>query len=227
MKKLIFSLIVLLGVAIALTPAYGKGPITLKMVTFLPRGDVNLTALMAFMEDVNKKAKGELEIKYVGGPEAIPGFKQFEAVRTGVVDIILGCESYYGRQVTGAAYTHLSRISPMQERENGYYDFRVELLKKHKVHYLGRAQYGPWFNIFTNKAVKGPKELKGQKIRVSATYEPFVKTLGAVPVTLPGSDIYTASSGVQLTGMPGQFLAIYRWGGVRCANTSWNPEFTR
>ena len=162
------------------------------MVTFLPKGDSNMTAWMKFIEDVNKKAKGELEIVYVGGPEAIPGFKQFEALRNGVVDMIYGCESYYGRQVTGAAYTHLGRSDPIKERENGYYDLRVDLFKKHNIYYLGRPEFGVWFNIFTNKAVKRPQELKGQKIRVSATYEPFVKRLGAVPVTIPGSDIYTA-----------------------------------
>ncbi|MBC8459490.1 MAG: TRAP transporter substrate-binding protein DctP [Deltaproteobacteria bacterium] len=192
MKKIIFCLIVILGFAIALTPVYGKGPIKLKMVTFLPKGDSNMTAWMKFIEDVNKKAKGELEIVYVGGPEAIPGFKQFEALRNGVVDMIYGCESYYGRQVTGAAYTHLGRSDPIKERENGYYDLRVDLFKKHNIYYLGRPEFGVWFNIFTNKAVKRPQELKGQKIRVSATYEPFVKRLGAVPVTIPGSDIYTA-----------------------------------
>jgi TRAP-type C4-dicarboxylate transport system substrate-binding protein len=147
---------------------------------------------MAYIEDVNKKAKGELEIVYTGGPEAIPGFKQFEALRNGVVDMIFGCESYYGREVTGAAYTHLTRLDPMKERQTGYYDFRKDLFKKHNIHYLGRAEFGVWFQIFTNKAVQRPQELKGQKIRVSATYEPFVKKLGAVPVTIPGGEIYTA-----------------------------------
>ena len=162
------------------------------MVTFLPKGNNNMTAFMALVDDINKKAKGELEIKYIGGPEAIPGFKQFEALRNGVVDMILGCESYYGRQVSGAAYTHLTRLDPAKEREVGYYDFRVELLKKHNIFYLGRAEFGVWFQVFTNKEVKRPQELEGQKIRVSATYEPFVKQLGAVPVTIPGSEIYTA-----------------------------------
>jgi len=190
MKKavLVFSLV--LCVLLAISPVYGKT--TLKLVTFLPKGDVNMTAFMALVDDINKKAGGELEIKYIGGPEAVPGFKQFEALRNGVVDMIFGCESYYGRQVTGGAYTHLSRLNPAQEREVGYYDLRADIMKKQNVHYLGRAEYGVWFQIFTNKAVQKPQELKGQKIRVSATYEPFVKKLGAVPVTIPGSDIYTA-----------------------------------
>jgi len=151
-----------------------------------------MTAFMAFVDSVNKKANGELEIKYIGGPETMPGFKQFEALRNGVVDMIFGCESYYGRQVTGAAYSHLTRLDPTKERQNGYHAFRNELFKKHNIHYLGRAEFGVWFQIFTNKYAKNLDDLKGQKIRVSGTYEPFVKRLGAVPVTMPGSDIYTA-----------------------------------
>jgi len=192
MKRFMLVLIVVLGLVFALSPAQAKDPITLKMVTFLPKGNNNMTAFMALVDDINKRAKGELEIKYLGGPEAMPGFKQFEALRNGVVDMIFGCESYYGRQVSGAAYTHLTRLDPVKERAAGYYDLRVDLLKKHNVFYLGRAEFGVWFQVFTNKAVKRPQELKGQKIRVSGTYEPFIKDIGAAPVTMPGSDIYTA-----------------------------------
>ena len=190
MKRIVLSLAIVLCLSLIITPVYGKTVI--KMVTFLPKGNVNITAFMALVEDINKKAKGELEIKYMGGPESMPGFKQFEALRNGVVDMIFGCESYYGRQVTKAAYTHLTRLTPMQEREKGYCDFRGELLKKENVYYLGRAESGVWFHVFTNKEIKAPKEIAGQKLRTSATYEAFVKRLGGVPVTMPGSDIYTA-----------------------------------
>lgn len=166
--------------------------IELKMATFLPKDDVNLTAWWAFVDEVNKISKGELAIKFMGGPEAIPAFKQYEAMRTGVVDIIFVAESYYGGSVTGAAYTHLSRLTPPGERKSGYYDLRVDLLKKHNVFYLGRPEHGVWFHVFTNKPAKKPQEMAGQKIRTSATYEPFVKALGAVPITLPGSEVYTA-----------------------------------
>jgi len=190
MKKLLISLTVLFVITMFFAPVHAKT--TLKMVTFLPKGNVNMTAFMAFVDSVNKKANGELEIKYIGGPETMPGFKQFEALRNGVVDMIFGCESYYGRQVTGAAYSHLTRLDPVRERQNGYHAYRNELFKKHNIHYLGRAEFGVWFQIFTNKYAKNLDDLKGQKIRVSGTYEPFVKRLGAVPVTMPGSDIYTA-----------------------------------
>jgi len=213
MKKCLLVLVAILIMAVSVAPVYAKGPIKLKMVSFLPKGDNNMTAWMAYIEDVNEKAKGELEIIFTGGPEAIPGFKQFEALRNGVVDIIYGCESYYGRQVTGAAYTHLTRLDPVKERGNGYYDFRAELFKKHNIHYLGRTEFGVWFQIFTNKPVKRPQELKGQKIRVSATYEPFVKKLGAVPVTIPGSDIYTALERGTIDG--------YAWSALGNVQSGW------
>ncbi|MGD9125680.1 MAG: TRAP transporter substrate-binding protein DctP, partial [Desulfarculaceae bacterium] len=187
------SLVILLAMSCVglfmLAPAQA-GPIVLKATAFLPAGDVNMTAWDAFVKDINKK--GKVQIKWIGGPEAIPGFKQFEAVRKGVVDIIFAAESYYGRTVSGAPYTHLSRLTPAQERKRGYYDFRVELLKKQGIYYLGRPEFGTWFHFFTNKAVKRPQELKGQKMRVSGTYEAFAKALGCVPVVIPGKDIYTA-----------------------------------
>ena len=192
MRKVIVGVIAFLFVLSVFAPVYGKGPIVLKAASFLPKTAADMKAWWAFVEDVKNKSKGELEIKFVGGPEAIPGFKQFEAVRNGVVDMIFACESYYGRQVTGAAYTHLTRISPSEERENGYFKLRNDLMKKHNIYYLGRPLSGPWFHVFTNKMISKPQDLKGQKIRVSATYEPFLKKLGATVITMPGSDIYTA-----------------------------------
>jgi len=206
-------LLVLLAAVLMVVPVHAKDPVKLKMVTFLPKGDVNMTAWMAFIEDVNNKAKGDLEIVFTGGPEAIPGFKQFEALRNGVVDVIYGCESYYGREVSGAAYTHLTRLDPIKERQTGYYEFRKEMLKKHNIYYLGRAEFGVWFQIFTNKAVKRPQELKGQKIRVSGTYEPFVKKLGAVPVTIPGGEIYTALERGTIDG--------YAWSALGNVQSGW------
>lgn len=195
MKKIFIGSMVglmILTLCLAVPGGHAKETLELKMASFLPKNDLNMTAWWPLINEINKRAKGELVIKYVGGPEAVPGFKQFEALRTGVLDIIFGCESYYGRAVTGGAYTHLTRLTPQQERKSGYYDFRVKLMKKQNVFYLGRPLHHSWFHVFTNKRIKRPQELPGQKIRVSATYEPFIKAIGAVPVTLPGGEVYTA-----------------------------------
>lgn len=195
MKKFVIGIMLVSMIFVSLSfisETHAKDPIVLKMATFLSKNDTTATAWRPLIDEINTKGKGEIVIKYVGGPEAIPAFKQFEALKKGVVDMIFACEAYYGAEVTKAAYTHLSRFSPQEERKRGYYDFRVELLKKHNVFYLGRAAHNTWFHVFTNKAVKRPQELKGQKLRASATYEPFIKALGAVPITMPGGDVYTA-----------------------------------
>jgi len=195
MKRFLIGIVLVSMIVVSLSfvsETHAKDPIVLKMATFLPKNDTTATAWRPLIDDINAKAKGELIIKYIGGPEAIPAFKQFEAVKKGIVDMIFACESYYGGEVTKVAYTHLSRLSPQEERKKGYYDYRVELLKKHNVFYLGRAAHNTWFHVFTNKAVKRPQELKGQKLRVSATYEPFIKAIGAVPITMPGGEVYTA-----------------------------------
>lgn len=55
MKRLLISLAVLLVITMFFTPVHAKT--TLKMVTFLPKGNVNMTAWMAFVDAVNGKGK--------------------------------------------------------------------------------------------------------------------------------------------------------------------------
>jgi len=62
--------------------------------------------------------------------------------------MIFGCESYYGASLRGA-YIHLSQLTPMEERKVGYYDLRMDILKKQNVMYLGRPEHGVWFHLFT------------------------------------------------------------------------------
>ena len=205
MKKryLISILVVVLVVVAVLLPACAKEeapatptgePIVLKAMMFSSDNDVSVAEpYYRLIDKINERAKGELIIKHVGGLEAIPAFDQFDALKTGVFDIGVNNESYYGGQVTGLPVTYLSEYAPWEERESGYYDLRVELLEGCNVRYLGRpGGYGLGYRIYTNKLVKNPREgFKGQRLRISPTYEPWCRALGASPVTLPFPDIYT------------------------------------
>jgi TRAP-type C4-dicarboxylate transport system substrate-binding protein len=177
------------------TSAAAEDPIVLKAMCFSPDTDkVVAPPYYRLIDKINGRAKGELVIEHRGGPEAIPGFDQFGALAKGVFDFGVENESYYGKQVTGLPVTHLSRLSPVEERESGYYKLRVEILQKHNVRYLGRAWgHGLGYCVYTNKLVKDPrKDFKGQKLRISPAYEPLCRALGAAPVVLPFPDIYTA-----------------------------------
>lgn len=216
-RKILAGLVgaVAIGVSAMAPVAWAEDqPQILKVTSFLPKEDVNMTAFMAFIEDVNAKAKGKVELRWVGGPEAIPGFNQFGALKNGVVDMMFGAESYYGRQVTGAPYIHLTKKTPAEERENGYVALRRELLADQGVFYLGRGEAGPWFHIFTNKPIESLDDFKGQRLRVSGTYSVFVDALGAVPITLAGNEIYTALDRGTVDG--------YAWSVLGNISNSWN-----
>jgi TRAP-type C4-dicarboxylate transport system substrate-binding protein len=162
---------------------------------FSPDNDKTVTpGYKALIDLINERAKGELIIKHVGGPEALSGFEQFGALARGVFDFGVQNESYYGKQVTNLPLIHLSMASPKEERKSGYLTLRTEILEKKNIRYLGRAWgYGMGYCIYTNKNVKNPRtDFKGQKLRISPAYKPLCLAIGASPVVLPFPDIYTA-----------------------------------
>ena len=205
-------------------PAHAE--IVLKSSTFLPKGNPANGPFWKLVEAIEKKSKGEIKFRYVGGPEAIPSFKQYDAVRNGVIDINFNVESYYGAQVTGAAYTHLTQFDPVGERKNGAHKLREEVLAKQGIRYVGRGLFGPWFNLFIcKKKISSPKEIAGMKIRVSGTYEAFVKALGATPINMPGSDIYTALERGTVDGFGWAMIGVSNFGWHEVCKYILEPRF--
>lgn len=194
--------------------AFAQSPRVLRVTSFLPWDDVNMTAFRAFVETVNQRAEGALELHWIGGPEAVPPFTQFDALQEGVVDVIFSAESYYGQGITGAPYTHLTMRTPQEERANGYVDFRRELMAPHGVHYLGRGEFGPWFHVFLNNPLNTLEDFAGRRVRVSGTYAVFMEALGAAPITMPGSEIYTALDRGAIDG--------YAWSVLGNMSMSWH-----
>ncbi len=172
-------------------PAPKLEPITLRMVTFIPTASPTTWGAKWLSEGVKELTKGQLIIDIIGGPEAIPGDDQPSAVRSGVVDLVLTPpdESLIPETITMI----LSPQTPSEERESGYYDLLAEVYKKQNVVYLGRAAIDNEFLIMlTKKRVETPKDLAGLKFRASGTTIPLIKALGAVPVSVPLPDVFTA-----------------------------------
>ena len=85
----------------------------------------------AFIQRVNEKAKGELIIKYRGGPETIPAFDQGKAVQKGVVDISIVPYGFYEPLAPGIGGAMLTQVSLEEERKpGGGYDLLNEIHKK-------------------------------------------------------------------------------------------------
>jgi TRAP-type C4-dicarboxylate transport system substrate-binding protein len=165
---------------------------TLKAIGFIPKNDPVLAMANAWVNEVNSKLNGKVRINYVGGPEVITRFQQTEALRTGVIDIVFTPSGDYQDQVPASPAFVLSKLSPSEERQTGFYDFMAEEhAKKLNAQYLGRVQISPFY-LWTKKNPKTLADLKGLKMRSGVLYDRLMREFGMVPVTINAPEVYTA-----------------------------------
>jgi TRAP-type C4-dicarboxylate transport system substrate-binding protein len=144
-------------------------------------------------KDADQKFPGQLVIDYKGAGEVIPTQQQVEALRSGLVDMILTAASYYTSIMPEMDVMSLTALKPWEEREAGVNAYLEKLHNsKANAHYLSRLGTGDLFHIFLGKPIQKIEEFKGAKIRVSPTHVSFMKALGAEPVVTPPAEIYTA-----------------------------------
>ncbi len=171
-------------------PAPKPAPITLKMLTFAPKYPA-MDMGFEWFDKVQERAKGELIIRYVGGPEVISGFDQIEAVRKGIVDLAF-TPATYAKGIMPETMAHtLSEVAAPAHRETGFFDLMNEIYKKHNLYYIGNIKSPAGFMIYPNVMLEKPEDLEGLKLRTSPLYVPLVEHWGGVPVSMPGGDIYT------------------------------------
>ena len=192
-------------------------PIELRMVVFLPKGNQGVETAPWFVDRVNKEAKGELTVRYVGGPEAIPMFEQPEAVRSGAVDVIFNVTGFYVGLVPEGLSMQLSQLTPMEERKSGYYDLMLDIHKKKlNAYYLGRFTSQRPFFIGTTSRIQKPQDLSKKRISTGRICDPFIKKVGAMAMFLPLTDVYTALERNMLDGLvfsTGSYNSFH-WGEV-------------
>ena len=188
--------LVLAAVPFAGACAPAAGPVTLKLVSFLPKDQEFSFGIGWFVERVNQQSNGDITIDYLGGPEVIPTNEQPEACRTGVVDIVVTPSTVFEPLLPEGRCFHLSQIRAWEEREpaSGFYDFMVEKHKSVNLFYLGRAM-GEWgFHLWTNFPVNNIREdLKGHSVALtSPSSEEFMRRLGLSIVMVSMMDLFTS-----------------------------------
>jgi TRAP-type C4-dicarboxylate transport system substrate-binding protein len=192
-------LIVLL--ASVLICGLGKGVMAadhvIKAVSAWPQTVYEVQNFIKFLDIVKKnvaaQAPGQLEIKYLGGPEVIPNREQVEALRNGSVDMVFSTSGYYVSAVPVVDGLNLTEFTPAEEREKGVNDFLNKIHnQKVNAQYMGRLGVDLPFMLFLNKPISKLSDLKGLKIRCSPTHIEFLKKAGAQPMVIPPPDVHTA-----------------------------------
>jgi TRAP-type C4-dicarboxylate transport system substrate-binding protein len=198
-KKILISLTcmsIILTLLVFPVQAQKSKPVQLSWISFVPKTNVLTKNFQAmFIDKVNEKAKGELFIKFRGGPEVIGAFDQGKAVAQGIVDIAVPPVGFYEAIAPGIGGAMLTQITPDEERRpGGAFDYLVELHSKGGLMYLGKATYTskPYFYVFSNKRVDKPEDFKGVKIGSATVTRAAVKAWGATLVSVRMPDYYTS-----------------------------------
>lgn len=167
--------------------------VSLKLVSMLPKKTPIGKAFGGFITRLNKELAGEFKIDWRGGPEVVPQFKQPNAVRLGSVDATLTSPSYANGILNVSGAANYSNKQYNEIRSTGYLDYMAKLHATKGLVYVGELPVSQLrFHIFLRKPISKLDDFKKLKIRVFPAIAPAVKALGASPLVLPMTAIYTA-----------------------------------
>lgn len=211
MKAALCSMAVLWGV-LGGTAAHSQ-EVVLRAASAFAAGTAFSRPFEAFVKKVNEEGKGLVQIRLVGGPEAIPPFELGNAVSVGVVDIANVPGAFYLARMPAADALRLAEIPIAEQRKNGAWEYLNTLHnKKINAWYLARTTDDQPYHLYLTRKIDKP-DLKGMSMRVSPTYMSFFRALGANIVQTPPGEVYTAleRNMVQGYGWPLQGIKDLGW----------------
>ena len=188
MKRIVLAIAALA----ASSAVFAQQPIVLRGITPWT-ADYDLSkGFFTFQQLVNERLKGKVQLTYVGGPEVAAPNQQFQALKNGVVDVLLGAAAYYRTEVPMAWAVQFVEKTPPELRKSGWYDVmrKIHLDEGGVVYLANTAAGGGAFRIYMARKIEKP-DFKGLKIRVSPVYTPLVTALGGAPISMAPGEIFT------------------------------------
>jgi TRAP-type C4-dicarboxylate transport system substrate-binding protein len=200
----------------------------LRLASFLPGNQSFGIPAKRWVDELNKRGQGILQITMVG-PEAVPLPEQPNAVKTGVVDMHSGPPTFYrGSLIEGETMT-LSEKSVAQLKQSGAWTFLNKLhADKMNVMLLTGFGDGVHFNVYTNRPAAltdKAKPFEGMVIRTSPSQKAFLETVGARPVVISPTEVYTALERNMVQGYVWPLLGLKDLGWLKLTKYRYDPGF--
>lgn len=158
----------------------------------------NFTAdFMHYVEAVNRAGRGLVQIRFLGGPEAVPEQQLLYALRRGVIDMAFGGMTYYRGVLPEGDALFASTLDPDRARASGALDALQPYWRERiNAHLVGWVQAGMGAQVYLREAPRfradGLPDFTGLAIRTSPSNRELLDALGARAVQIPVSEIYTA-----------------------------------
>jgi TRAP-type transport system periplasmic protein len=190
---------------------------TLNAVLFVPRNTTFGEIFVRFVEHVNREGKGLVQVKLIGGPDAIPTFEQGNAVKTGVVDMASVAPTFYTNFCPECDAQILAPLQTPRLKKTPFWTVLDKYtVQKVNAHLLTAYGDGIGFHIWTNKPVPSAGSFKSMRLRTTPNYQPLFAALGATQVqTAPGEVLTALERGV---------VDGYGWPGIGMFDMGWGPH---
>lgn len=225
------ALLTPLGLAALLASGQALAVERISAVHAFPPSLIYTQSFLEFVDNVNERGEGVIQIDVRGGPEVIGLGQQPEAVRNGVVDMAYTAASFYAGTVPERDAMVASNTNAIYARENGGIDLLNQIhQEKMGVYYLGWFDSGISYNLYTVNEPRldddGNLSVSGMTLRSNPVYDAFFQDyLRAQPISLPTTDVYAAleRNVVNATGWTQIGLKDLNWD--RFLNYRIDPDF--
>ncbi|WAJ71134.1 TRAP transporter substrate-binding protein [Catenovulum adriaticum] len=174
-------------------------PVTWKMVTTWPKNFPGLgTVPEQFAKDVAVMSAGRLNIKIYGAGEMVPALQIFDAVKSGAAQMGHGAAYYWKGKIPAAQFfTALPFGMNAQEMNSWFYygggnELWRELYEPFGLIPLPGGNTGVQMAGWFRKEINSLDDLKGLKMRIPGLAGDVISKLGAIPVSLPGGEIFSS-----------------------------------
>ena len=213
-------------------PIAAQAETVLRGVSAFPVGNDLTNDFQRYIDMVNERGEGVIQINLMGGPEVMPPQEQGTALANGLFDVLFGPPSYYtGRFPEADAFQGLIR-APQDVRDAGGVEIYDEALARRvNAKILAFAGGDVGLYIFTAEKPEigedGLPDLTGMKMRTSPLYTGLFSELGATNIVLPYGDVYTALERGLANGVGWNLVGVKQAGWDEFLNYRIEPEMYR
>jgi TRAP-type mannitol/chloroaromatic compound transport system substrate-binding protein len=190
---------VLAAVLAAPLPAAAQQVVKWKLLTSWAAGTLPQKLVEQFGEKVKAMSGGRLLIEVLPAGSVVAPAESLDALSAGVIDAQQGGTAYFVTK--DAAFSMLGDLqgawdNPLQAwawlEQGGGLALARELYAKYNAYFVTGVWYGTE-SLVSKKPLRSLADFKGLKIRAPVGMgQDIFKALGAAPVNLPGSEVYTA-----------------------------------
>lgn len=217
-----------LGCLLASALPAGAQEVTLKAAVFVPPTTTYGIPFKRFVDRVNETGKGQVQIRIVGGPEAVPADNQAQAVKSGVLDIASIPPAYYKSSMVEGDAQILTDMSVAEQRASGAYAFFDKLANERmSATYLTTYGMGVPFHLYLTKEASPakPEDLKGLRFRGQPNYNAMFKHYGVAGVNIAAPEVYTALERGTVQGYGWPLWGINDFGWEKLTKVRVDPGF--